>query len=124
MSYRGKVHDLLRIGFGKHCESGLTAGVNVGMIAENVERVRCYATGGYMKDRREKLSGNFIHVGDHKQKPLGSCISCSKSAGRERTVYRTCGACLRLHFHNLYGCSEDVFHTGGSPLIDIVSHRA
>ena len=39
-----EVHNLLRVSVCEHCETGLTASVNVGVISEDVKRVRCYAT--------------------------------------------------------------------------------
>ena len=39
MSDRAEIHDLLRVGLSEHSEAGLTAGVNVGVVTEDVESV-------------------------------------------------------------------------------------
>ena len=70
MSDRAEIHYFLRVGFGKHSETCLTAGIHVGVITENVECVRSNATCGNVDNAGEKLSGDFVHIGDHKEKSL------------------------------------------------------
>ena len=57
VSYRSQVHNLLRICLGKHCKAGLTASINV-------------RASRYVEYARKKLTGNLIHIRDHKKKSL------------------------------------------------------
>ena len=124
MSNGAEIHDLLRVGLGKHCETCLTASVDVGVIAEDVERVRRDASCGYMENCGKQLAGDLIHVGDHKKQTLGSGVGgCERTCG-QRTVNGSGGACLGLHFGNLDGRAENIFHALCRPLINIVSHGA
>ena len=65
-----EIHNLLRVIGAEHCITCLTAGINIRMISENIERMRGNTACGYMDDRREKLAGNLIHIRDHKKKTL------------------------------------------------------
>ncbi len=62
-----EIHDFLHGGGGKHGKTGLAAGHNVRMVAEDGERMRRKRTGGNMKHAREQLAGNLVHIGDHQQ---------------------------------------------------------
>ena len=119
-----EIHNLLRVGFGKHCKTCLTAGVNVRMIAEDVKSVGSNATGRNVENRGKKFTGNLIHIRDHEKKTLRSGIGCGESACCERAVNGTCRAGFGLHFGNLNGGSEDVFHALCRPLVNIVCHGA
>ena len=70
MSDCTEIHNFLRICFCKHCETCLTAGINVRMVAENVEGVRRNATSRYMEYAGKKLTCDLIHIGDHEEKTL------------------------------------------------------
>ncbi len=65
-----QVHNFLRVGFSQHGKTGLTAGIHVGVIAENVQRVASYAASGNMEHAGQQFAGDFIHVGDHQQQAL------------------------------------------------------
>ena len=119
-----EIHNLLRVSLGKHGKTGLTACVNIRVIAEDVERVRSYAACGNVEYAGKQLACNLIHIGNHKKKSLRCGVGRGKSTGRKRTVYRTRSSCLGLHFGNLYGCTEDVLLTLCCPLVNIVCHRA
>ena len=62
---RGEVHDFLRVGLAEHGEAGLTAGVDVGMIAEDIQRMGRDGTRGDMEDGGQQFTGDLIHVRDH-----------------------------------------------------------
>ena len=121
---RGKVHDFLRVGLAEHGEAGLTAGVDVGMIAEDVQRMGRDGTRGDMEDGGQQFTGDLIHVRDHQQKPLRSSIGRRQSAGGQRAVNGAGSACLGLHLDDLDAVAEDVLTALRRPLVDIVGHRA
>ena len=114
---RGQVHNLLYAGLAEHRCSGLTAGVHIGVISEDGQRVACKSTGRYVKYARQLLAGYFVEVRNHQQQTLGCRKGSRQSAGCQRAVYSACGSCLRLHLGYLYGLSEDVLSSLCGPLI-------
>ena len=124
VSNSAEIHNFLRVGLCKHCKAGLTAGVNIGMIAENVKCVGSNAASRYMENAGEKLTGDLIHIGYHEQKALGCSVSSGESTGCERTVNGAGCACLRLHLGNLNGGAEDILETLRRPLVNVVCHGA
>ena len=63
--YRAKVHNLLRVVGAKHRNAGLTAGVNVAVLAENRKGVAGNRTRRYVDNAGEQFARDFIKVGDH-----------------------------------------------------------
>ena len=57
---RSQVHNLLNAGLAEHRASGLATGVNIGMIAENGQRVAGNGTGRYVEYARKLLAGNLV----------------------------------------------------------------
>jgi hypothetical protein len=82
----------------EHGEAGLTAGHDVGMIAEDVQRVCRDGTGGNVEHGRELLACDLVHVGDHQQQALGGGEGGSHCACCKSTVHSTCGTAFGLHF--------------------------
>ncbi len=103
-----EVHDFLCVGLGKHGKTGLTAGINVGVIAEDVQSVRCYASCGYVDDAGKKFAGNLVHIRDHQKKTLRCGVSGGQSTGCQGTVNGTGSAGLGLHLDDLYIFTENV----------------
>ena len=120
----GQVHDLLDVALGEHGEAGLTAGHDVGVVAEDVQRVRGNGTGRDMKHARQLLGCDLVHVGDHEQQALGSRVGGGQGTGGQRAVHGTGGAALGLHLAHLHLRAEDVLPTGRRPLVDQVGHGA
>ena len=118
-----QVHNFLRIGFSHHSKTGLTAGVYVGVIAENVQGVRCNAASGYVDNARQQLTCDLIHIGDHEEQTLGCGVGGGQSTGCEGAVNGTGSTGLRLHFHNLNGVAHDVLQTAGRPGVGYVRHN-
>ena len=67
MRNRGQIHNFLRVGFAQHGKTGLTAGHHVGVVTEDVQRVRGDCTGGDMEHAGELLGGDLVHVRNHEQ---------------------------------------------------------
>ena len=124
VSHRREVHDLLDVALGEHGETGLAAGHNVGVIAEDVQGVGSNATRGDVEDARELLARDLVHVRDHQEQALGSRVGGGQSTGAQRTVNGTGCTCLGLHLDDLDRGAEDVLATLGRPLVDMVGHRA
>ena len=81
MRYSAQVHNLLRVGLTQHGETGLTAGIHVGMIAKDIQCLRCHRTGRNMKHSGQQLAGDLIHIGDHQQQALGSGVRGCQGTG-------------------------------------------
>ena len=108
MRNRAEIHNLLRVGLGKHCKAGLTAGVNVGVVAENVQRMGSHATSRNVDDAGQQFACDLVHIRDHQQKSLRSGIGGGQSARSQRAVDSARSACFGLHFHDLDFLTEDV----------------
>ena len=67
MGHGSQVHDLLNVILAQHGKAGLTAGHDVGMIAEDVQSVAGHGTGGHVEHAGQQLAGNLVHIGDHQQ---------------------------------------------------------
>ncbi|CDC68726.1 putative uncharacterized protein [Oscillibacter sp. CAG:155] len=122
MGHGSQVHDLLGIILAQHGEAGLTAGHDIGVIAEDVQGVSGDRTGGHVEHAGQQLAGDLVHVGDHQQQALRSRVGGGHCTGGQRAVDGTGSTGLRLHLDNLDGGAEDVLLTSSSPLIDQVCH--
>ncbi len=124
MGHGGQVHDFLHVALGQHGEAGLTAGHDVGVIAEDVQGVGGNGTGGDVEHGGQLLGRDLVHIGDHEQQALGGGVGAGESACAQGAVDRTGGAGLGLHLDHLYLGSEDVLQTVGGPLVNQVGHGA
>ena len=123
MRHGGQIHDFLRVGFAEHGEAGLAAGHDVGMIAEDVQRMRRDRTGRNVEHAGQLLGSDLVHVRDHQQQTLGRRVGGRQSACAEGAVDSTGCAGLRLHLGDLDLGAEDVLQTCSRPLVDEVRHR-
>ena len=124
MSNSSKIHNFLRICLSEHCKTGLTASINVRVVAEDVKCVRSYAACRNVEHAWKQLAGDLVHIRDHEEKTLRSSIGCGKSTSVQRTVNCTGCTGFGLHLLNLNGSTENVLDTLSGPLINIVCHRA
>lgn len=100
------VHCLLHAGGSQLCPAGLTAAHDVGVVAENGQRVGGHSTGGNVHNAGQMRAGDSIHGRDHQQQALGSSVGAGQRAGLQRAVHGAGCAGLRLHLHQLYGLAE------------------
>ena len=124
MGHRAQIHDFLGVGLAQHGKAGLAAGHDVGVVTKDVQRVAGHGTGRHVEHSGQQLAGDLVHVGDHQQQALGGGVGGGQGAGGQRAVHGAGGAGLGLHLDDLHGLTKDVFPTGGSPLIHVVSHGA
>ena len=124
MRDRAEVHDLLHVAGAEHRKAGLTAGHHVGVVAEDVERVRSDAARGHMDDAGQQLAGDLVHIRNHQQQALRGGVRRRQSAGGKRAVHGTGSAGLRLHFDHLHRLPEYILSAVRRPLIrDLGHHR-
>ena len=122
MGNESKIHNLLNGSGGKHGKAGLTAAHNVAMVAENAQGMISERARGYVENARQKLAGDFEHVGDHKQKTLRGCKGGGQSTGLERAVHGARGTRFGLHLSDLHLLAEKVGPAVGSPLVGNFRH--
>ena len=120
----GQVHDFLRVGLGQHGEAGLTGGVNVAVVTEDVQGLGGDGTGRHVKDAGQLLGCDLVHVGDHQQQALGSGEGGGDGTGTKGTVHSTGSTGFGLHLNNLDLVAEDVLQAGSAPLVHRISHGA
>ena len=122
VSYRSQVHYFLYRRLTQHSCTGLTAGVNVGVITEDRKCVASDSTSRYIEHTRKLLTCDLVQVRDHQQKTLRSRVGSGQSTGGQRSVNSTGCTSLRLHLCNLNFLTENVLSSLGSPFICGLSH--
>ena len=122
MSNSAQVHNFLWIGGSQHRKTGLTACINVLMVAKDAQRMGSQCTGRNVDNARKQLPCDFIHIRDHEQQALRSSVSGSQRTSRQRAVNCTGSTSFRLHFYDLDRFPKNVFHTRSSPFISDFCH--
>ena len=123
MGYSAQIHDLLRGVGAQHRIAGLTAGVHVRVVAEDVQGMGGHSTGGDVDDAGQQLAGHLVHVGDHQQQALRSGVGGGKGTGRQRAVHSAGGASLRLHLGDADLSAEQVLAACGGIFVGLVRHH-
>jgi len=108
---------------GSHRVTGGAAAHHVGVIAEDRQRLGRERAGRNMKDRREHLTGDLVHVRDHEEQSLAGCVGGGQRTGRKRTVYRARRTGLGLHFRYFEFLAEHVLEPLARPDVGILAHR-
>ena len=103
-------------------ESGLAAGHDVLLVAEDGQRVRGHGAGGHMEDAGQKLAGDLVHVGDHEEQALGGREGAGERAARQTAVHRSGGSGFGLHLADVQRLAEDVFHAMRGPFVHHFAH--
>ncbi len=75
-----------------------------------------------MENAGELLACDLIHVGDHKEESLRSCIGSGEGTCLERTVDCACSTAFRLHLLYEHCLAEDVLTAGSSPFVNVFRH--
>ena len=119
----GQVHNFLNAAFCQHGKAGLTAGHNVTVVTEDVQRAGSQSSGCNVEYGGQQFASDFVHVRDHQQQPLGCSVGRGQSTGSQRAVHSTGSTCFRLHFHDLYRAIENVLLAMRSPFITCFCHR-
>ena len=122
VSDSAEVHALLNGVGAKHGKTGLAAGHDVGVVAEDVQRVARDAAGGDVEDAGSLLTGDLVHVRDHQEKALRSRVSRGESTGGNGAVDGTGGTGFGLQFGDTDGLAEEVLHTVCGHLVSDLGH--
>ena len=123
MRHGGEIHDLLHVALAEHGEAGLTAGHDVGVVAEDVQRVGRNGTGGDVEHAGELLSRDLVHIRDHQQQALRGRVGGRQRTGAQGAVHRAGSTGFGLHLDDLDLVAEDVLLAVCGPLVDQVGHR-
>ncbi len=118
-----QVHDFLYAAAGEHGGSGLPAGIDVGMVAEDGKGMGGNGPCRHMEHAGQQFPGNFIQVRYHKEQSLGGGKGGGKRARRQGTVDGSRRACLRLHLRYAHGMPENIFPSFRRPFVGIFRHR-
>ena len=76
-----------------------------------------------MEDRRCKLTGDLVHVGDHQQQTLGSGEGGAQCTGTQGTMDGTGNTGFRLHLGDDRDGTPDILLFGSGFGIGFGSHR-
>ncbi len=120
----GHVHGLLHAGGSQLRPAGLTAGHDVGVVAEDGQRVGRHGTSGDVHHTGQLGTGDPVHGRDHQQQALGSGVGAGQGAGLQRAVHGAGRAGLRLHLDQLHALAEQILLAVGSPRVHMVGHGA
>ena len=92
MGCRGEIHDFLDAALGKHGHACLTAGINVGMIPEDGQRMCGDGSCRHMDDAGKQFPCHAVQVGQHQKQTLGGGESGGQTACQQRAVDCRCRA--------------------------------
>ncbi len=114
---------LLHARSAEHREASGPAGHDVGMVAENGQRVG--GDGARRDVHREggQLSRDLEHVGDHQEQALRRREGRRQRAGLQRAVHRSRGTRLRLHLDDVRDVAPEVASALIRPFVGELAHR-
>jgi hypothetical protein len=117
-----KISSFLHRVRGKHCIAGLAAAHDVGVIAEDRQRMRGDRARGHVHHGGGELACDLVHVGDHEQQALGGGERGGKCAALEGSMHGAGSAALALHLGDDRNRAPDVALAFRSPLIGEFGH--
>lgn len=81
VSHTGEVHNLLYGAFAQHGEACLAHRHHILMVAEDAQGMRSEGTSRNVEHAGELLAGYLVHVGDHEEQTLRSCVGGGEGTG-------------------------------------------
>ena len=100
----------------------LPASHDVGVVAEDRERVRRERPRGHVHDERRQLARDLVHVRDHEEETLRGRERRGEGARLNRPVHGARGAALGLHLDDLGHVAPDVLLALRGPLVGPLAH--
>ena len=107
----------------EHRPAGHPGSHDIGVIAEDRERLRRQGPCRHVEHGRRQLPGDLEHVRDHQQQALGGGERGGQRARLQRAVNRPGGAALALHLEDERHRPPNVRLALGGPLIRQLAHR-
>ena len=93
------------------------------MVTEDAQCVNAECPRRDVEYAGEHFACDLIHIGDHQQQALRSCIGGGQGTGLQGAVDCTGGTVLGLHLHNLHRLAEQILFAVGSPFVYMLCHR-
>ena len=121
--HRGHVVRLLHRVRAQQREAGLTAGHDVGVVAEDRQRMRGERARRHVHREGRELARDLVHVGDHQEQALRGGEGRRERARLQRAVHGAGGAAFRLHFGQLGDGAPEVRLLPARPLVADLGHR-
>ena len=122
MSHSRQIHDFLRIVGAQQSITRLTAGHDIGVIAEDGQRMSGQRAGRYMDHAGQLASGNLVHVGDHQQQALGCGKRSRQGAGSQGSVDCAGRTAFGLHLGHTDRLAEQIQPAVGGPFVHTFCH--
>ena len=116
------VHRFLHAVGGQHGKAGLAAGHDVGMVAEDRQRVIGQRAGGNVEHARQQLAGDLVHVGDHQKQALRGGERAGQRARGKGAVHSAGGAAFGLHLGDADLLAKEVVAALRGPLVGHFGH--
>ena len=108
---------------GQHGKARGAGGHDVGMVAEDRQRVGRKGARRHVEDGRRQFAGNLEHVGDHQHQALRGREGGGEGAGLQRAVYGAGGAAFALHLLDREDVAPDVLDAGRGPFVGQFRHH-
>jgi len=112
---------LRRVG-GEHGATGGAAGHDIGVVAENRQRMRRHRARRHVQHTGRQLAGKLVEIGDEQQQPLAGGEAGGQGAGGERAVQRAGRTALRLHLDDARHRAPQVGPLLRRPLVRPLAH--
>ena len=112
---------LRRVG-GEQRAAGGAAGHDVGLVAEDRQRVGRQRPRRHVQHEWRQLAGDLVEVGNHQQQPLAGGEAGRQRAGGERAVQRARCAAFRLHLDDFRHRAPQVGPCLRGPLVRPLAH--
>ncbi len=112
----------LHAGGAQQGEAGGAHRHDVGMVAEDRQRLGGQRAGGDMEHRRRQLAGDLEHVRQHQQQALRRGERRGQRAGLQRAMHRAGRAAFALHLLHDGDVAPDVRDAPRRPLIGEFGH--
>ena len=106
----------------QHRETGLAGSHDIGVVAEDRQRVGRDGTGGNMHTEARQLAGDLVHVRDFQKQALRRREGRRQRTALQSTVDGASGTGFGLHFDHAGDRSPNVFPTVGRPRIRVLAH--
>ena len=102
--------------------AGLPDGHDVGVVAEDRQRVGGHRAGRHVHAERGQLARDLVEVRDHQQQALAGREGRRQRASLQRPVDRADGAAFGLHLHHFRHHAPHVLAALGGPLVGEFAH--
>ena len=123
MGHGGQIGRFLDAAAAELGESGVPAGHDIRLVAEDAHAVCADGAGRHMQDAGELLARDPVEDRDHEHQALAGGVAHRQRARLQRAVDGADGARLGLHLHQPDRLAEHIFSPICAPLVRDPGHR-